>query len=165
MATTIETTRKNTATAPTLPEIKTAPSRRSPRRSTTANDVTNKGYDTTTTTEMPEIQVNGIKHSNPHFEHDPDKQKMKQSYAPMVDRKEMFVDFHELTKKEISRGNRPRPILKERSGGKGFKKESVDADDNNRNVAAISNRPTVAPVVNFEDSVKSNLLGQCHLFF
>ena len=78
----------------------------------------------------------------------------------------MFVDFHELTKKERSRdGNRSRLNLKERSGGKGFKKESVDADDNNRNVAAISNRPTVAPVVNFEDSVKSNLLGQCHLFF
>ena len=58
----------------------------------------------------------------------------------MVDRKKMFVDFHELTKKERSRdGNRSRLNLKERSGRKGFKKESVDTDDNNRNVVAISN--------------------------
>jgi hypothetical protein len=164
MATTTETTRENTTTAPTLPVNKTAPSRRSPRRSTTANDAINKGTKAIET--MPGIQANGIKNSSPRFEHDPDKKKMEQSYAPMVDRKKMFVDFHELTKKERSRdGNRSRLNLKERSGGKGFKKESVDTDDNNRNVVAISNRPTVrAPVVNCEDSVMSNLSGQCYLF-
>jgi hypothetical protein len=163
MATTTETTRENTTTAPALPVNKTAPSRRSPRRSTTANDATNKG---TTIETMPGIQANGIKHSSPRFEHDPDNKKMEQSYAPTADRKKMFVDFHELTKKERSRdGNRSRLNLKERSGGKGFKKESVDTDDNNRSVVAISNRPTVrSPVVNCEDSVKSNLSGQCYLF-
>ena len=45
------------------------------------------------------------------------------------------------------------------------KKKSVDTDDKNRNVVAVSNRPTLrAPVVTYEDSVKSNLSGQCHLF-
>ena len=114
---------------------------------------------------MPGIQANGIKNSSPRFEHDQDK-KMKQSYSPMVDRKKMFVDFHELTKKERSRdGNRFRLNLKERSGGKGFKKESVDTDDKNRNVVAISNQPTVRdPVVNCEDGVMSNLKGRCYLF-
>ena len=45
------------------------------------------------------------------------------------------------------------------------KKKSVDTDDKNRNFVAVSNQPTVrAPVVTDEDSVKSNLSGQCHLF-
>ena len=79
----------------------------------------------------------------------------------------MFVDFHELTKKERSRdGNRFRLNLKEQSGGKGFKKESVDTDDKNRNVVAISIQPTVRdPVVNCEDGVMSILKGRCYLFY
>jgi hypothetical protein len=59
-----------------------------------------------------EIEINGIKHPCPHFEFDPNNQNVEKKCALMVDGKKMFVDFHDLTKKERGRdGSRPRLIL------------------------------------------------------
>jgi hypothetical protein len=59
-----------------------------------------------------EIEISGVKHPCPHFEFDPNNQNVEKKCALMVDGKKMFVDFHDLTKKERGRdGSRPRPIL------------------------------------------------------
>ena len=59
-----------------------------------------------------EIEINGVKHACPHFEFDPNNQNVEKKCALMVDGKKMFVDFHDLTKKDRGRdGSRPRLIL------------------------------------------------------
>jgi hypothetical protein len=52
-----------------------------------------------------------------------------------------------------------------KGGWKTFKEEeSADTDDSNRKVESLFDRPNAhAPVVDCEDSAKSNLLGQCPL--
>ena len=61
---------------------------------------------------LHEIEINGVKHPCPHFEFDPNNQNVEKKCALMVDGKKMFVDFHDLTKKERGRdGSRPRLIL------------------------------------------------------
>ena len=93
-----------------------APLRRQrPRRSSCLRDhIDPPRSNTITMTIEPvhEIEINGIKHPCPHFEYDPNNQNVEKKCALMVDGKKIFVDFHDLTKKERGRdGSRPRPIL------------------------------------------------------
>jgi len=85
-----------------------------PRRSPCLRDHTDPPRINTTMTIEPvhEIEINSIKHPCPHFEYDPNNQNVEEKCALRVDGKKMFVDFHDLTKKERGRdGSRPRPII------------------------------------------------------
>ena len=91
------------------------PRRQRPRRSPCLRDHTDPPRSNTITMTIEpvhEIEINGIKHPCPHFEYDPNNQNVEKKCALMVDGKEMFVDFHDLTTKERGRdGSRPHPIL------------------------------------------------------